>query len=813
MKYLKMILLLVSLAIVATGAEFTPIYQLGGNKAIDKSVQLNSITEWIATPGFGNGIEFFGNGCYAIINNFPSDKIKDDLTISLFFKVNNFAKNRDNGELWAGALFSNNYSYLGRVYSNKSIYGGIANRQNELKGAFSNDNILEKQVWNHYAITYSSKDKVVTLYLNGERVGVCSDNITPVKILPNNELFLGVDPDGCEFEGVIADFRVYDQALSARDVLAIAKKVEKPFDAKPNFDNLYVFVKDAINGVPIIPTTNLDKKYLNDTIKITATPEEYEPATFILRSLEDLKQVHFKVSDFTSKNGKVINADALDIKIVKCWYQGPAAWRNEAPGKYPSIMVPELMLNDNDLVKVDTEKEINYLRHGKNGENISYENVSTREDNDNFWQKYMLNKDYPIYDSPVLLPLDINKNLNQQFFLTFHAPENAVSGEYTGSIAILNDQNKEIAKLKVAINILPFTLPEARTYHNINKPFMTSVYYNTNLMDDDVAGITGYFRNKEQIRAELKNLKEHGVMYPTSLQLNAMEIETSKGEAYFREMLRLRKEAGLPNDPIHLISNAKINLPENMPATPENLQKLTDRATKIMNIVQEELNHKNVYFYGVDEAKGDVLKAQIPFFEAIRKAGAKTFCAGYTEKIVYPGNFVVVGQVQDLLISAGQSTREEAAKWHSIGHDIWCYAYPQSGTENPESYRRNFGLVVYKCNYDGGATFCYYMGFGHPWNDFDSTVQRDMNFVYPTSDGVVNTIAFEGYREGYDDIRYATKLLLECVEAEKSNDSTRIKLAKESREFLEKRDVYTEDLSATRQEIINRILKFLELKK
>ena len=801
-------LLLSSLAVCAGDLSKDLIWQMGGSAPIDTSIKLNKNAEWIATPGFGNALEFFGDGSWAYVPNFPVDKIGDEVTISCFFKCHDLIPKNKKRE--CGAIFSYKYQWLGRVYKTGKVYGGLSNSKGQLKGIFSSTKIKPKK-WHHFALVWSTKNNSFSSYLNGVRVGVRSDNITKPKKLSGYKFGFGMDPDGSYFNGAVADFRIYKRALSAKEVKKIASKTEVPFTAKPNSPKLYSFITEAISSTPIVPDSRIDAEFLGKTIKFTATPGEYEPASFVLRPTTDFKDVTFELSDLKGTAG-TIPASALDLKLVKCWYQGPAAWRNDAPGKYPNVMVPELLLNDYDLVRVDEKAEKNFVRYGKRGSEISYFDVSDRTDNNDLHKKNMPITKHPIYDAPSLQPLPLNTNRNQQFFLTLHAPETAKAGNYTGSI-IVKSKGAELAKLTVEARILPFKLAEARTYYNIKKPYMTSVYYNTWLKAEDEGGITSFFRNSNQIRNELKNLLAHGVKYPTCLQINANGGDISKpgNQELFRKMLRLRKEAGLPNKPMHLISNHKINLPASLPATPEGLQKLTDRATMVMNWVEEELGHRDVYFYGVDEAKGDVMKAQIPFFRAIKKTGAKVFCSGYRKETRPPGNFAVVGKDLDLFICCAYSTRKEAAKWHSVGHDIWCYAYPQAGNENPAIFRRNFGLITYKANYDGSATFCYYMAFGHPWNDFDSTIQRDINFVYPTADGVVDTIAFEGYREGYDDIRYATTLKLECQAAKASGNPKRIAAAKEAEDFLEKRNVFFENLAETRSLIIKRILELRKL--
>ena len=61
--------------------------------------------------------------------------------------------------------------------------------------------------------------------------------------------------------------------------------------------------------------------------------------------------------------------------------------------------------------------------------------------------------------------------------------------------------------------------------------------------------------------------------------------------------------------------------------------------------------------------------------------------------------------------------------------------------------------------------YAYQDSMAFTWNDFDHARYRDHNFTYPTVDGVIDTLAWEGFREGIDDVRYVTTLedMLEAV--------------------------------------------------
>ena len=94
------------------------------------------------------------------------------------------------------------------------------------------------------------------------------------------------------------------------------------------------------------------------------------------------------------------------------------------------------------------------------------------------------------------------------------------------------------------------------------------------------------------------------------------------------------------------------------------------------------------------------------------------------------------------------------------------------------------------------------------WNDYAGPVggYRALNMVYPTDDGVIDTVQWEGYREGIDDIRYATTLMQAIAEAKNSKKKARVTLAAEAEKYIEDVDV-TGDLDAVRAQIIDYILR------
>jgi hypothetical protein len=98
------------------------------------------------------------------------------------------------------------------------------------------------------------------------------------------------------------------------------------------------------------------------------------------------------------------------------------------------------------------------------------------------------------------------------------------------------------------------------------------------------------------------------------------------------------------------------------------------------------------------------------------------------------------------------------------------------------------------------------------WNDFDAGHYgwRHHNMTYPTVDGVIDTIQWEGYREGVDDARYLTTLIKAVENAKASKDGSKVKAAQEAEKYLsglKTADLSTRDLSTVRSEIVRHIME------
>jgi len=493
---------------------------------------------------------------------------------------------------------------------------------------------------------------------------------------------------------------------------------------------LLVYSVRAITNRQILPVPNVPAS-IERQLSLRACRGEYEPASFVMYPLEEVGALMVSATKLRGRGG-VISSDAVDIRAVKVWYQsgdqsaggyGPRRNSNCPLSQNLHLLTPELLLKDDGLVRVDYLSQNNYLRLDFPEGRSEWRCVSDPENP--LLLPEAMNDSCPVRDAESLQPLEVPVHRAKQMWVTVHVPDDTAAGVYRGYIEI-SESGRLLERLRVRLEVLPFELAP--------NPLESSMYFHwgDKVVFDGPGSVSYKYRSAEQYRAELQNLLAHGVNNPT--------VGMTYGGGTLPEILRIRAEVGMAQDNLYLISQSA--------AASEDV---------IKNVVElaREFGYSEVYLYGRDEARGEALNSQRETWIRTRELGAKLFMAGYRADYPYPGpgNFDVIGDIQDLLVAYGIPSREEAARWHSRGHKIFCYAHPQTGFEAPETYRRNFGLLLYLRDYDGGMTYIYY----HNWNDFGGRF-RAHNMVYPTVDGVIDTVQWEGYREGIDDLRYVATL-------------------------------------------------------
>ncbi len=528
-----------------------------------------------------------------------------------------------------------------------------------------------------------------------------------------------------------------------------------------------IFVLPAITNQRVLPNSFPLPGRIANRINITACPAEYEPATFALLAVEELRALKVRVSPLRSDWAE-LPAERVDLYVVKCWFQG----KGNIGRSKDRVLKPELLLKDDSLIRVDLKKKRNYMRTTDASGRAVYVDIS--RDLDEGAKADDLAELRPC-DAERLMPVDVPAETARQFWLTVHVPEDAEPGEYRGRIDLIA-AGRQAAALDLHLRVLPFKLEPS--------PLIYSIYYRGRLAPEGRPRIGSEAKTERQMLAELRDMKAHGVLYPTCYQ--------GYEERLLRRTLELRAEAGLPTGPFFSLGIGTGNATE--------ADQLAAKKAEVRNWLKliRQYGYRDLYVYGLDEATGERLRSQRAAWRAVQEAGGKTFVAGYV------GTFEAMGRLLNCLVFAGPPRPDEAAKWHSVGSRIFSYANPQVGVEEAETYRRNFGLLLWKAGFDGAMNYAYQHAFGHIWNDFDDPHYRDHVFAYPTVHGVIGTLAWEGFREGVDDVRYLATLQHALRQAERSGGKAAA--VQKARGWLAELDP-SRELDSLRREMIGLILE------
>jgi len=543
---------------------------------------------------------------------------------------------------------------------------------------------------------------------------------------------------------------------------------------------LLVYATQPMPSTMVLPYSAELTGVLAQEVRLRACVGEYESASIVLWAPEDIADLTVRVQSLSGPGG-AIPARNVDIRWVKCWYQAGSAPHGVGQDRGRKVLVPELLLKDDSLVEVDLDGELNRLK-------LSFPDgpryIDVNDPTDVPWGWKAALEDYPVRDAQELQPLDLPARRNKQVWLTVRVPDGARPGAYRGRLSILAG-GKRLVQLPFVVEVLPFSLAPPRTHYDIDADFTGSLYYWGEL-DPTGAGTIGFkIKSEEQFRAELRHMFEHNIVAPTMILGSQCVYED---EALFRKTLSIMRETGLSGRPLHFGGSDMIGAPTG----PAELEALKERIERTLATARE-YGFPEVYFYGLDEASGDRLRSQRAAWEAVHEAGGKVIVSAFR------GQFEAVGDILDLCNWAGPPDPALAPLWHGQDAKMWNYANPQTPVEDPAVYRRNYGFVLWKADYDGACTYCYMDSSGTPWNDFDCNAYRDHNVAYPTVDGIVPTLALEGYREAFDDVKYATTLRLAAARAEAGASADAL-------EWLESIDPHTADLDATRAEMIRRII-------
>lgn len=556
------------------------------------------------------------------------------------------------------------------------------------------------------------------------------------------------------------------------------------------------YVVPALSGIRRLPDVVPTDGRATKNINVIAAQGEFEPASFVVFALQDFAKVELKASDLIGKSGQ-IPSSAIDLKVIKVWYQGGTAWSSYFADPTHRELIPELLLNDENLIKVDTKTQDNYLRYdgpaGKYGW-ISYpQGVKTGTFNHDTEQ---------VVDRATLQPVSLVAGQGKQFWITIKIPDQAKEGVYKSSITLTADR-KQIGEMTLNVRVLPFSLPVPKTYYDLEREFYGSIYTDSSLFERLRMNGMDFKQGEKKLLAEFKDMADHNIKNPLLRTWREMRDSgyQGKGREIAEQELKIYKESGLQTKPLFGALRG-FDYGATDPKKPEGFADFKSRADEQLSIIEKALGHRDVYASVADEPSMKGLVSERECWKYIQSLGAHIWSTSSDKHLIY------AGYNEDFGTRAGFAKQETARKWHAIGARITSYAGPHTGPENPDYIRRTHGMQLYKADYDATMNYIYYLvGGENIWNEFDHGVYRCFNMVYPTRDGVIDTIQWEGLREGIDDIRYATKLRELAAQAVASKDVNVQYTGKLALQWLSLLDENKADLNSVRLEMINYILE------
>lgn len=485
------------------------------------------------------------------------------------------------------------------------------------------------------------------------------------------------------------------------------------------------------NSAKVLPDFIPPIGRLSKPIELKLCPGEFEPASFVIWADKELSNVTVEVGELKcEQNRNIIPADSVDVRWVKCWYQGGVEGPRHT-GK--RVLTSELLLKNPELVRVDSRNRKNIFRHKK-------------REGDKVARPYLPHHYHD--DAKDLLSVKkLPPRCAQQVWLTARVNDDTPAGVYEGVVTVKAD-NAKAATIPVRIEVLGFKLKP--------NPLISGVYCINPIWTRNGPA------HEKAILARMKNLVDHGVTHP------GIRCETPER---LPTLIRRMKKAGLNTDDVFILTwSFWVNkAPDPKTVDPDHAVKLAAKWGEYA----KKAGVKQVYLYLADEARGKRLEVQKRYVPKMREMGVKTWVACYQDYFPIAGSFIDAP-----VLAFKPASKELVDAIHAAGNIVLSYANPQCGSELPETYRRNYGLLLWAVDYDGSMNFSLWSCSSDPWDDFDHSFYRDHNMAYPTKSGVVDTIQWEGWREGVDDCRYMATLL-DSIEIAK--EQGRIKEAKSAR--------------------------------
>lgn len=538
---------------------------------------------------------------------------------------------------------------------------------------------------------------------------------------------------------------------------------------------------------PLSPLMRLPDAYPSDgrpngALTVFASQDEYEPASFVLYSYLDLKDVQLEVSDLAGPNGAKLAANQLDLKVVKVWYQNRNGWFSYF-SDVGLALVPELLLKDENLIQVDTQSVTNHASVRQSDGKDRQVWISAPRPLDVPFDHYQPG----FQDAATLQPVTLEAGKFKQFFLTAHVSADTKPGMYQGRITV-SAKGQPAHQIPVRLRVLPWLLPMPMAWFDPQKSVTVSL----------MGAWPRLATDHPAYMPTLLNLRQHN-LYHTGPGFNPRSPE------FAHDHVAGMKAAGFETKPIMIRHSMPwLGTHDATPYTFDQLVAYRRVAREWRTFFEKEFGHHDAHIGIGDEPTATWIMKTRRVWRVIQGQGLKVLLAGHSQL------FDKAGYIIDMDNAAGTPEQlKHALQRHIVGHGrISFYANQHNGSENPDYVRRQHGLLGYLNGMS--AIYNYEFAYG-PWNDLSQSLYKPMVLAYPTHTGLVDTLAWEGFREAVDDMRYATLLRERAVHATNSSHLDTVYAGRKILQWFAMMDATTADLAGVRLEMIRMLLELDQL--
>ena len=503
---------------------------------------------------------------------------------------------------------------------------------------------------------------------------------------------------------------------------------------------------------------------------VRACSGEFEPISIALWSPENIQQVSARASDLTGGAGAIPAAN-LDIKVVGRWYHPLRSQRR-------SVLISKFLLNDDTLIKTEHSKQRNYLKL-QFPDGVRYAQPRSYLTDTAAFEEEV--ESFPIRDADELLPFDLIGGQNKQVWITLKVPDDAAAGRYEGNLTFTSrNRSDETRRRGVAVLIAgaeDAVRPKSGLCFRLLRP------RKTNARREGQGGLS--IQNRETV----SNRNEDDGR-PRRCGTGSIAACLGHTEKMLRRELQIMREFGFAGRHLYLgrgVGNARTRRASRSFGRTFGSGLRWPRSTDSPASTSTDRTRRKGKCFSPKSLRGGRCTRRA------ERSMSRSCTIGWTR---HPRSWTPSSRLAGRAGGGGRP----ASTW---AHDLKLRVSPYEPARPSSVPALRSVSVELRLRLRDAVLF--HAQLWRRLNDHDAAA-GDFNIAYPTVDGAIGTLALEAFREGADDVRYAT-LLMQRIERARRKASPETKAtAEEAFQWIEREAFLIADLDRVRDRMIVYIL-------